>query len=46
MPRCVVERRLYHRFMRSLAGQPFFYMVDIWLPKIFLFSLLPPFRLD
>jgi omega-6 fatty acid desaturase (delta-12 desaturase) len=29
-------RRLYYRFMRSLAGQPFFYMVDIWLPKIFL----------
>jgi hypothetical protein len=24
--------------MRSLAGQPFFYMIDIWLPKIFLFS--------
>ena len=22
--------------MRSLAGQPFFYMVDIWLPKMFL----------
>ena len=29
-------RRLYYRFLRSLAGQPFFYMVDIWLPKIFL----------
>lgn len=29
-------RRLYYRFMRSLAGQPFFYMVEIWLPKIFL----------
>ena len=30
------ERRLYYRFIRSLAGQPFFYMIDIWLPKIFL----------
>ena len=29
-------RRLYYRFMRSLAGQPFFYVVDIWLPKMFL----------
>ena len=29
-------RRAYYRFMRSLGGQPFFYMVDIWLPKIFL----------
>jgi len=29
-------RRLYYRFMRSLGGQPFFYMIDIWLPKIFL----------
>jgi omega-6 fatty acid desaturase (delta-12 desaturase) len=29
-------RRVYYRFMRSLAGQPFFYMIDIWLPKIFL----------
>ena len=28
--------RLYYRFMRSLAGQPFFYMIDIWLPKMFL----------
>lgn len=33
-------RRLYYRFMRSLAGQPFFYMLDIWLPKIFLPSPL------
>ncbi len=31
-----IGRRLYYRFMRSLAGQPFFYMIDIWLPKIFL----------
>jgi acyl-lipid omega-6 desaturase (Delta-12 desaturase) len=29
-------RRLYYRFMRSLAGQPFFYVVEIWLPKMFL----------
>jgi omega-6 fatty acid desaturase (delta-12 desaturase) len=29
-------QRAYYRFMRSLAGQPFFYMVDIWLPKMFL----------
>jgi omega-6 fatty acid desaturase (delta-12 desaturase) len=29
-------RRLYYRFMRSLTGQPFFYMIDIWLPKMFL----------
>lgn len=28
--------RLYYRFMRSLAGQPFFYMVEIWLPKMFM----------
>ena len=29
-------RRLYYRFMRSLAGQPFYYLADIWLPRIFL----------
>lgn len=29
-------RRLYYRFTRSLAGQPFFYMLEIWLPKLFL----------
>jgi omega-6 fatty acid desaturase (delta-12 desaturase) len=29
-------RRLYYRFMRSIIGQPFFYMIDIWLPKMFL----------
>jgi omega-6 fatty acid desaturase (delta-12 desaturase) len=29
------SRRLYYRFMRSLAGQPFFYLVDIWLPNMF-----------
>jgi omega-6 fatty acid desaturase (delta-12 desaturase) len=28
--------RFYYRFMRSLAGQPFFYMLDIWLPNMFL----------
>ena len=28
--------RLYYRFMRSLLGQPFFYMVDVWLPSMFL----------
>jgi omega-6 fatty acid desaturase (delta-12 desaturase) len=28
-------RRAYYRFLRSLAGQPFFYMVDIWAPKMF-----------
>lgn len=26
--------RLYYRFMRSLWGQPFYYAIDIWLPKI------------
>ena len=29
-------RRLYYRFMRSLIGQPFFYMVDIWAIDMFL----------
>jgi omega-6 fatty acid desaturase (delta-12 desaturase) len=29
-------QRLYYRFMRSLLGQPFFYMIDIWLPNMFL----------
>jgi len=29
-------RRLYYRFIRSLGGQPFFYMLEIWLPKMFL----------
>lgn len=28
-------RRLYYRFMRSLIGQPFFYMVDIWAIDMF-----------
>jgi len=28
--------RLHYRFMRSLLGQPFFYMVDVWLPSMFL----------
>ena len=31
-----VGRRAYYRFMRSIWGQPFFYMIDIWLPKMFL----------
>lgn len=30
-----VGRRAYYRFLRSLIGQPFFYMVDIWAPKMF-----------
>ena len=29
-------RRFYYRFMRSLIGQPFFYMVDIWAIDMFL----------
>ena len=29
-------QRLYYRFMRSMAGQPFYYMVEIWLPRMFL----------
>jgi acyl-lipid omega-6 desaturase (Delta-12 desaturase) len=29
-------RRAYYRFMRSLAGQLFFYMVDIWAPDMML----------
>jgi acyl-lipid omega-6 desaturase (Delta-12 desaturase) len=29
-------RRLYYRFMRSLIGQLFFYMIDIWAPSMFL----------
>ena len=29
-------RRLYYRFMRSLTGQLFFYMVDIWAIDMFL----------
>src|SRR5205807_7258132 len=28
--------RLHYRFMRNLLGQPFFYMLDIWLPNMFL----------
>lgn len=27
--------RLHYRFMRTLIGQPFYYLVDIWLPKMF-----------
>jgi fatty acid desaturase len=29
-------RWLHYRFMRNILGQPFFYMVDIWLPNMFL----------
>ena len=29
-------RRGYYRFMRSLAGQPWFYLADIWWPDIFM----------
>src|SRR5258708_7224241 len=29
-------RRMYYRFQRSVWGQPGFYLIDIWLPKIFL----------
>jgi omega-6 fatty acid desaturase (delta-12 desaturase) len=36
--------RLYYRFMRSLAGQPLYYMIDIWLPKIFLPSEARSFK--
>ncbi len=28
--------RAYYRFMRSLWGQPWFYLVDIWVPQIYL----------
>jgi omega-6 fatty acid desaturase (delta-12 desaturase) len=29
-------RQMYYRFQRSVWGQPGFYLIDIWLPKIFL----------
>jgi omega-6 fatty acid desaturase (delta-12 desaturase) len=29
-------RRRYYRFMRSLAGQPFFYLAEIWWPNMFM----------
>jgi acyl-lipid omega-6 desaturase (Delta-12 desaturase) len=29
-------RRMYYRFQRSVWGQPGFYLIDIWLPKIIL----------
>lgn len=32
-------KKAYYRFMRSLWGQPVFYLVDIWLPQMLL-----PFR--
>lgn len=28
-------RQAYYRFQRSLWGQPLFYLIDIWYPKIF-----------
>jgi omega-6 fatty acid desaturase (delta-12 desaturase) len=29
-------RRAYYRFLRSLWGQPWFYLIDIWVPQIYL----------
>jgi omega-6 fatty acid desaturase (delta-12 desaturase) len=29
-------RRVYYRFLRSLWGQPFFYLVDVWVPQMLL----------
>jgi len=29
-------RRAYYRFIRSLWGQPFFYLLDVWLVQMFL----------
>lgn len=29
-------RRAYYRFIRSLWGQPFFYLLDVWLPQMLL----------
>lgn len=29
-------RRSYYRFIRSVWGQPFFYLLDVWLPQMFL----------
>jgi omega-6 fatty acid desaturase (delta-12 desaturase) len=29
-------QRAYYRFMRSLWGQPWFYLVDIWWPQVYL----------
>jgi omega-6 fatty acid desaturase (delta-12 desaturase) len=28
-------RRAYYRFQRSIFGQPLFYLIDIWYPRIF-----------
>jgi len=44
--RAGLARRGYYRFMRSLVGQPFYYLVDIWLPKMFipLSRQVGPFR--
>src|SRR5215472_11157521 len=28
-------RQAYYRFQRSVFGQPLFYLIDIWAPKIF-----------
>jgi omega-6 fatty acid desaturase (delta-12 desaturase) len=41
--RASLGRRAYYRFLRSLVGQPFFYMVDIWAPKMF-FPVLSEIR--
>jgi len=29
-------RQAKYRFLRSLAGQPFFYLIDVWLPDMWL----------
>src|SRR5262245_38146776 len=29
-------QRAYYRFMRSIWGQPWFYMVDVWWPQVYL----------
>ena len=30
------QRRAYYRFLRSLWGQPFFYLIDVWVPQMLL----------
>jgi omega-6 fatty acid desaturase (delta-12 desaturase) len=30
------RQRAYYRFMRSLWGQPFFYLLDVWVPEMML----------
>ena len=38
-------RRLYYRFDRSIPGQPFHYMLDIWLPSMIVpVKNVAPFR--